>query len=120
MSPDPLGEVFPNSFSYRYGKNNPLKFNDPTGLFDTKAEAQKYSDKKFPGAEVHQDTQTQQWFVSLNEDATAAYTSGSVLTRDFGPDKEIASMLGAVNISVGTLSTYMVFEGKYYKWNEIW
>ena len=120
MSPDPLGEVFPNSSSYRYGKNNPLKFNDPTGLFDTEAEAQKYSDKKFPGAEVHQDIQTRQWFVSLNEDATAAYTSGSVLTRDFGPDKEIASMLGAVNISVGALSTYMVFEGKYYKWNEIW
>ena len=120
VSPDPLGEIFPNSSSYRYGKNNPLRFIDPTGLFDTEAEAQEYADINFPGAEVHQDTKSRQWFVSLNEDATAAYESGAVLTRDFGPNNGISDALDAVNMGVGALSTYMVFDGKYYKWNEVW
>ena len=86
ISPDPLGEIFSNSSSHRYVKNNPLRFIDPTGLFETEAEAQEYADINFPGAEVHQDTKSQQWFVSLNEEGTAAYKTGLVLTRDFGPN----------------------------------
>lgn len=28
--------------------------------------------------------------------------------------------MSIVNIGVGALSTYMVFDGKYYKWNNVW
>lgn len=104
ISPDPLGEIFSNSTSYRYGKNNPLRFIDPTGLFETEAEAQEYADINFPGAEVHQDTKSQQWFVSLNEEGTAAYKTGLVLTRDFGPNNPYKMWNSGLNTTVTAFS----------------
>ena len=104
ISPDPLGEIFSNSTSYRYGKNNPLRFVDPTGLFETETEAQEYADVKFPGAEVHQDTKSKQWFVSLNEEGTAAYKTGLVLTRDFGPNNPYKMWNSGLNTTVTAFS----------------
>src|SRR5699024_1821389 len=42
MNVDPLGELAPSWTPYRYGFNNPMRFVDPTGLFETRAEARSY------------------------------------------------------------------------------
>lgn len=34
MSPDPLSEEAPDWTPYRFGFNNPIRYNDPTGLFE--------------------------------------------------------------------------------------
>ncbi|WP_434574814.1 RHS repeat domain-containing protein [Riemerella anatipestifer] len=36
LNVDPLAEKAPNWTPYRYGFNNPIKYTDPTGLFETK------------------------------------------------------------------------------------
>lgn len=35
LSPDPLAEEYPDWTPYRYGFNNPIRYNDPTGLLET-------------------------------------------------------------------------------------
>lgn len=35
LSPDPLSEEFPDWTPYRYGFNNPIRYNDPTGLLES-------------------------------------------------------------------------------------
>ncbi len=34
LSPDPLAEEYPNWTPYRFGFNNPIRYNDPTGLLE--------------------------------------------------------------------------------------
>ena len=81
---DPLAEKYPWLSPYNHCANNPLKFVDPTGMFYDKTEAQKYASENYPGAATHQDKQSGQWFISLNENGDGPYTSGPVVTRDFG------------------------------------
>ena len=90
MSTDPMESLTPDASSYRYLRNNPLRFIDPTGLFDTDSEALQYANENYPGAEVHRDTKSGQWFISLNEEKNGPYVSGPTLTRDFGPNNPYA------------------------------
>src|SRR5690606_1704926 len=43
VSADPLAEQAPSWTPYRYRFNNPIMFTDPTGLFETKAEAKQWA-----------------------------------------------------------------------------
>ncbi len=111
LSADPLSILSTANSSYRYCRSNPVNLTDPTGLFDTKSEAQKYAGDNFPQAGVLMDTKSGKWFVSLNEDATDSYSTGPVLTRYFGPynpyktpSYPLNSVISAFGIANGTKS----------------
>src|SRR5690554_7983609 len=42
---DALGELAPNHTPYRYGFNNPIVWQDRTGLFETRADAMSFAEK---------------------------------------------------------------------------
>jgi len=46
MSVDPLADLAPDWNPYRYGFNNPIKYLDPDGLFESKVDAQDFIDNE--------------------------------------------------------------------------
>jgi len=83
---DLMEEMKPWASGYMYCLDNPEKYVDPTGLFETKSEGLKYAQEYGGGsAQVLQDTRSGKWFVSMNESGTKPYTSGGTVTRYFGP-----------------------------------
>ena len=121
MSTDLLAELMPNKTAYKINNNNPVRFIDPTGLYETEKEARKAAEK-FNNAPVHMDHASGQWFISLNENGTDAYSSGSVLTRYFGdkgPSWSSALYVSGVGISymkeTQYSKTFDIWRGKNYK-----
>ena len=121
MSTDMLAELMPNKTAYKISNNNPVRFIDPTGLYETEQEARKAAEK-FNNAPVHMDRASGQWFISLNENGTDAYSSGSVLTRYFGdkgPSWSSALYVSGVGVSymkeTQYSKTFDIWRGKNYK-----
>jgi len=83
MSTDPMSELMPHKSAYKFSNNNPLRFIDYTGLYETEEEAYKAS-LQFNNAPVLQDKKSGEWFISLNEYGNDAYRSGPTVTRFFG------------------------------------
>ena len=81
---DPLAEKYANICSYTYCHDNPIRLIDPTGLYDEDT-AKKVASER--GAQYHKDNESGEWFVTMDETRTKAYTTGGTLTRDFGPKK---------------------------------
>ena len=73
----------PHKSAYKFSNNNPLRFIDYTGLYETEEEAYKAS-LQFNNAPVLQDKKSGEWFISLNEYGNDAYRSGPTVTRFFG------------------------------------
>ena len=86
---DPLAEVAPDLTPYRFGFNNPILYNDPLGLFESRKAARQYAKEN--------DIRTG-WFsssrISKQEDGSFAIVSTTVsegninqtFTQDFGGD----------------------------------
>ena len=83
MTVDPLAEKDYSVSPYAYCSGNPVNRIDPTGLYDTEAEASRKAAEH--GAEYYQDNKTGQWFVSMDATGNKAYVSGGAMHRDFGP-----------------------------------
>ena len=91
ISVDPLAEITMESYSYC--GNNPVNFVDKFGLYKDRDAAVKYSDNHGGSTQdVHHDNQTNDWFVSMNQDGKSVYTSGSTLHREYGPEKRSTSL----------------------------
>src|SRR5690554_2644122 len=59
---DALSELAPNYTPYRYGFNNPVFWQDATGLFETKADAEAYKKlNKLSGATIEFDQDANLW-----------------------------------------------------------
>src|SRR5690554_4732114 len=59
---DMLSELAPNQTPYRYGFNNPVFFSDPTGLFETRADAEAYKRlNNLRGAIIEFDSEADLW-----------------------------------------------------------
>ncbi|MFZ1455827.1 MAG: RHS repeat-associated core domain-containing protein, partial [Saprospiraceae bacterium] len=43
INPDSVSELAPGWTPYRYGFNNPIRYIDPNGMFETEADAKKYA-----------------------------------------------------------------------------
>ena len=84
-TPDPLTELKPWISGYAYCLDNPIRYIDPTGLFENRSDAEGYS-QEHGGGTVLQDVKTGEWFVSMNAEGTGAYASGGTVTREYGPD----------------------------------
>ena len=101
MSTDPMSELMPNKTAYKFSNNNPIRFIDPTGLYETEQDARNAA-KQFNNAPVHMDLASGEWFLSLNAEGNDAYVSGPVLTRYFGdkkPSWTSALYIGSVGVS---------------------
>ena len=85
---DKLCELAFDRSPYSSCHDNPVKYIDPDGMYDTEAEAAEAAKKK--KARYYQDQKTKKWFVSLNADGDGAYTSGNTVTRDFGENGNAA------------------------------
>ena len=53
LNPDPLTEKYPIYSAYSYCYSNPVRFNDPTGLFGSEEEANNYH-QQFPEVSKYQ------------------------------------------------------------------
>ena len=102
-APDIYDLLRPWISDYSFGISDPINYIDPSGLFATEKEAQEYADTKYPGAKVYQDKKSKQYFVALNEDGNAAYTTGATVTRDFGPNNPYIISSNAFNTGVSAL-----------------
>src|SRR5690554_5334205 len=59
---DALSELAPNQTPYRYGFNNPVFWQDATGLFETRADAEAYKKlNKLSGATIEFDSEADLW-----------------------------------------------------------
>src|SRR5690554_2279250 len=59
---DMLSELAPNYTPYRYGFNNPVFWQDATGLFETRADAEAYKKlNKLSGATIEFDSEADLW-----------------------------------------------------------
>ena len=107
---DPLAEIHYNLNSYNYVMNNPLTYIDLFGL-DTINNNNNFSKEEWSNFKVANDE------VWLNEVNITRVNSGGGNNLLGGI---ISTGLWGVNTGVGALSTYTVYSGKYYKWNEVW
>lgn len=87
LSPDPLAEEYPDWTPYRFGFNNPIRFNDPTGLLE------------------------EDWIPSVDDNGAVTYTaekgdSAKSLSDQYGVTQEKAEKItgtkGSEEIKEGT------------------
>ncbi len=115
LSPDPLSPLMPDKSAYKFCNNNPIRFSDPTGMYEIEEEARKAS-VRFGNASVLRDKKSGEWFLALNERGTGAYTGGETLTRYFGHPAPIP---GVANFFINLGVTYGK-ETQYSTTFEIW
>ena len=96
---DPLFEMYPEISPYSYCHANPVRFVDPTGMFDTEKEAKRYARRHNASeSNVEYAKDKKEWYVLYGEDGKG-YRSGGYLERRFCSDPK--SKLGKINAVSG-------------------
>ena len=98
-TPDPLAELDRGLSPYVYCHADPLNFIDQNGLYPTYDDAYNDAQIRFPGqnVEIHIDKVSGQYYLALNEDGTAPYTTGLVVTRFYGDSGTSTSAFYIIN-----------------------
>lgn len=65
MQVDPIAEVAPGWMPYRFAFNNPLRYLDPLGLFESRAEAKAYRDNNELRGRIRKNKRTGQYEIRL-------------------------------------------------------
>ncbi|MDE6176641.1 MAG: hypothetical protein K2F71_03775 [Paramuribaculum sp.] len=85
---DPFSEVKPNISSYLFCRANPIKYTDPTGLFDTAEQAEEFvRNSDNPDADIFYDNEVGKWYVITDEYDS---TTGQYFGKYFGPEDNAA------------------------------
>ncbi len=110
---DPLAEMHFNLTAYNYVMNNPLSYKDMFGLDTLSANNATANDWK--------NFNTNKDVFRMNEVTIILNKENKDLTQDNNDLSGIvSSAMWGINTAVGAVSTYTVYSGNYYKWNEAW
>ena len=100
MSVDPLSEMSSNYSPYRYGYNNPIRFIDVLGLFETRYQAKEYSDKMRINGRIQK-----------NDDGTYSINDyNNHISYTAGDDS--GNMLGDTHVHDGVVESLLVTNEK--------
>jgi len=139
---DKLSELAPNYTPYRYGFNNPVVFSDPSGLFETEAQAKAFAlDNDLGNYKLEYNRELRGYTLTIiggEFDGTMFYDFGELLPdliigRDGdgsggggGLGSESIQWTGLVNDIkwtngiLGGISTRNVYTSGYLKYNNLW
>ena len=100
LSVDPMSDDYPYQSNYVYCSNNPLMIVDPNGMFETRAEAQKYRKEHHTGGSIHKRSKHDNYsgnYSIVNRRTNTSYTKpqyqeeSSVPTSGMGDDGVVTS-----------------------------
>jgi RHS repeat-associated protein len=84
LSSDPLAEQAPGWSPYRFGFNNPVRFLDPIGLFETETEAETYRQDNNLTGDILFAKDKNEYFISQETPYNCEDDAGVAVHRNFG------------------------------------